>query len=73
MNMETVFSCDFEKDDCGFTQFHKWRLSMGSAEKELEPDGYMQPPYGFNKGSRFIYAVVKNMPGGSFGMEVILK
>jgi len=65
INLQTVFSCDFEQNDCRFTSSHKWEVSKGSAEKELEPDGYTQPPYGFSKGSRFIYSVVRNEEGGA--------
>ena len=68
-NLKTVFSCNFEQDRCGFTSSFKWRSSRGSEEKELEPDGYTQPPYGFYKGSTFIYSVVKHLPGGLLGKE----
>ena len=71
ISLKSVFSCNFESDKCGFTSSHKWSLSKGSAEKELEPDGYMQPPYGYRKGSQFIYSVVKDLPGGSYGKSVV--
>ena len=72
MNVRTAFSCNFERDECGFSSSHKWRLSRGAAEKELEPDGFAQPPRGFRRNDQFIYSVVKNLPGGSYGKSLAM-
>ena len=73
--METVLSCNFENDACGFTNASnfKWERSRGSAEKITDLDGLTQPPSGFKKGSWFLYSVIQDLYGGSLGKLLELK
>eukprot|EP00794_Sanderia_malayensis_P000324 gene324-956_t len=63
--METVFSCDFERNNCNFTSRKTWKRSRGFFEKKDKLSGFTQPPSGFQKGSFFIYSDIKRLPGGS--------
>ena len=63
--MRTVLSCDFEHSMCGFTSSNKWQRSRGSAETKINVSGFMQPPYGYRKGTYFVYPVMSGLHPGS--------
>ncbi|XP_065057342.1 uncharacterized protein LOC135685354 [Rhopilema esculentum] len=65
LKMRTVVSCDFEDSMCGFTSSNKWQRSRGSAETKINVSGFMQPPYGYRKGTYFVYPVMSGLHPGS--------